>query len=332
MDLQLQSLTETLDQADYRVRTGAHAAERVWPTGFDVLDANLHGGFRSGDLVLIGGPQGMGKTTWVLQVARNIARQGRPVLYFCYEHDQTTMLIRLVALEAGLIGGIEAPSINRIRYTFEASDGLGRGLRERLADTAGGAEALDIVQEYSDRLSIHRSSGSTTTLDHIKEAIVQVKEKHGTAPFVCIDYLQKIPMPGLPNEDERITKVVEEVKDMTLDYDVPTLCVVASDKEGIQSGKRMRVNHMRGSSALAYEADTVLMLNNKYDVVARHHLVYDAGNIERFKHWAVISIEKSRSGVTGVDLEFPKRFDQSRFDTKGQIVREKLMDERVFTE
>ena len=128
MDLQLQSLTETLDQADHRVRAGGDAADRVWPTGFDVLDANLHGGFRSGDLVLLGGPQGMGKTTWVLQVARNVARQGRPVVYFCYEHDQTTMLIRLVALEAGLIAGMEAPSINRVRSIFETTDGLGRGL------------------------------------------------------------------------------------------------------------------------------------------------------------------------------------------------------------
>ncbi len=332
MDLQLQSLTETLAQADYRVRSGSHASERVWPTGFDVLDANLTGGFRSGDLVLIGGPQGMGKTTWVLQVARNIARQGRPVLYFCYEHDQTTMLIRLVALEAGLIGGIDAPGINRVRATFEAADGMGRSLADRLGDTSGGAEALEVVKEYSDRLTIHRSSGTTTTLDEIKSIIASVTEQHGRAPFVCIDYLQKIPMPGSPNEEERITAVVEQVKDMTLDFDVPVLCVVASDKEGISSGKRMRVNHMRGSSALAYEADTVLMLNNKYDVVARHHLVYDTGNVERFRHWAVLSIEKNRSGLTGVDMEFPKRFEQSRFETQGQLVREKLVDERVFVE
>jgi hypothetical protein len=241
------------------------------------------------------------------------------------------MLIRLVALEAGLIGGVEAPSVNRIRSTFEASDGLGRTLSERLADTAGGSEGLEIVREYSDRLAIHRSSGTTTSLEEIKKAIAEVTERHGTPPFVCIDYLQKIPVPGALDEEDRTTRVVEHVKDMTLDYDVPVLCVVASDKEGISSGKRMRVNHLRGSSALAYEPDTVLMLNNKYDVVARHHLVYDSGNVERFRHWAVLTIEKSRSGLTGVDMEFPKRFEQSRFDTQGQLVREKLVDERVFS-
>ena len=94
----------------------------------------------------------------------------------------------------------------------------------------------------------------------------------------------------------------------------------------------MRVNHIRGSSALAYEADTVLMLNNKFDVVARHHLVYDSGNVERFRHWAVLTVEKNRSGLTGVDMEFAKRFEQSRFETHGQLVREKLVDERVFIE
>ena len=328
--LQLQSLSETLEQADYRVRAGAHNAERIWPSGFDVLDENLQGGFRSGDLILLGGPQGMGKTTFMLQVARNVARQGRPVVYFCYEHDQTTMLIRLVALEAGLIGGPDAPSINRIRTTFESSDGLGRSLTHRLSDTSGGSQALDVVREYSDRLHIHRSSGTRTTMEEIIDTISAVADRHGTAPFVCVDYLQKIPVPGCA-EDERTTMVTEQLKDMTLDYEVPVISIVASDKEGIETGKRMRVSHMRGSSALAYEADTVLMLNNKYDVVARHHLVYDTGNVERYKDWAVLSIEKNRSGVTGVDMEFPKRFDQSRFDTRGHLVREKLVDERVFS-
>ena len=72
---------------------------------------------------------------------------------------------------------------------------------------------------------------------------------------------------------------------------------------------------MRGSSALAYEADTVLLLNNKYDVVARHHLVYSMGNVEKFQNWAVLTVEKNRNGRAGMDMEFRKRFDQCRFET-----------------
>jgi len=56
------------------------------------------------------------------------------------------------------------------------------------------------------------------------------------------------------------------------------------------------------------------------------------GNVERFKQYAVLSIEKSRTGETGIDMEFYKRFDQSRFESDGHIVTEQLVDERVYTE
>ena len=92
--------------------------------------------------MLLGGPQGLGKTTWVLQVARNTARSGRPVVLFSFEHDTQTLLIRLVALEAGQLGGLAAPNVARIRPSFEASDGRTGSLADRLKDTEGGVEAL----------------------------------------------------------------------------------------------------------------------------------------------------------------------------------------------
>jgi len=333
VDLSLESLSGVLEQADYRVKAGAHAQMRVWPTGFEILDVNLSGGFRSGELILLGGPQGLGKTTWCMQVARNVARSGRSVVVFSFEHDLQTLLIRLVALEAAHVGGVDAPNINRIRKAFEGDDGQTGSLRERLAHTDGGAKAIEVVEEYADRLILHRSTGASTSLEVIEDAIEKVRQDTGQTPLVLVDYLQKIKVPnGSPEESERITTVVEGLKDLALDRDVPILAVVASDKEGLNAGKRMRVNNLRGSSALAYEADTVLLLNNKYDVVARHHLVYNIGNVERFRHWAILSIEKNRSGQTGVDMEFRKRFEQSRFETDGHLVTEQLVDERVFVD
>lgn len=100
--------------------------------------------------------------------------------------------------------------------------------------------------------------------------------------------------------------VVERLKDLTLSLRVRILATVAADKTSLVSGKRMRVHDLRGSSALAYEADVVLILNDKYDVVARHHLVYDLGNAERYKSWVVMTLEKNRRGVDKVELEFQK--------------------------
>ncbi len=333
MDISLQSLTDVLAHANDRLRAGSHAAARVWPTGFDVLDRNLGGGFRSGELILLAGPQGLGKTTWALQTARNIALSGRSVLYFSFEHDPQTLLIRLVSLEAGLVAGVEAPGLARIRSAFEASDGGSGTVADRLAATQGGDKAVEMVESYADNLVLHRSTGSSTTLDVIRQAVEEVRQETGRLPVVMVDYLQKVKVPDGPSaEDDRVTVVVEGLKDLALDNDVPVLAIVAADKAGLESGRRMRVNNLRGSSALAYEADTVLILNNKFDVVARHHLVYDIGNAERYKHWVVLTIEKNRNGKDGVDLEFQKRFEQGRFEPEGQMVVERLVDERVFVE
>ena len=267
----------------------------------------------------------------MLQVARNTARSGRPVVLFSFEHDTQTLLIRLVALEAGQLGGLAAPNIARIRASFESSDGRTGSLADRLKDTDGGVEALDVVQEYADRMQLHRSTGTSTSLEVIAAAIDQVRERTGEAPLVVVDYLQKVHSP-IADQEERITAVTEGLKDLALDQDVPILAVVAADKEGLTAGKRMRVNNMRGSAALAYEADTVLLLNNKYDVVARHHLVYSTGHVEKFRNWTVLTVEKNRNGRTGQDFEFLKRFDQCRFETAGRPVVEQLVDERIYLE
>jgi replicative DNA helicase len=334
MDNGLRQLSDVLATADEKLRRGESAAGRAWPTGFEPLDGYLSGGVRTGELVLVGGPQGFGKTTWVLQALRNMVEAGNRGVYFSYEHDEYTVLERLLALEAGLLFGDEAVGMRRIRSALEAADGRGTEyLVDRLANTTGGQEALEKVNAYASRLYFARSNGATTDLREIDQRVSEIIESSGEAPVVVVDYLQKVPVPDGPDaEDERITLVAEGLKDLALRLQVPVIAIVAAEREGLVAGKRLRVHNLRGSSALAYEPDVILLLNDKYDVVARHHLMFDVGNAERFRAWAVMTIEKNRSGLDKIDLEFEKHFAQGRFQTKGQVVSEQLVDERVFVE
>ncbi|GAB3789600.1 DnaB-like helicase C-terminal domain-containing protein [Nocardioides ungokensis] len=331
MDDKLNTVSTVLDRTAERLRTGRHAAERVWRTGFGGLDPVIGGGLRSGGLCLLAGPQGLGKTTFALQLARNVVREGRPVIYFSYEHEPEDLIEKLVALEAGELDDTDRARLTTIRESFDAA-GSGT-IEERLEAVSAGNEALARVRKYADLLYVHRSTGTATDLAEIRNVVDTTHRLTGLSPMVIVDYLQKVLVPGGPGEEaERTTTVVEGLKDLAIDTSVPVLAIVAADKLATRGGTRMRINHLRGSSALAYEADLVLILNDKYDIVARHHLTYNLGNAERFRNWVVLSVEKNRFGRDGVELEFQKRFDQGRFVAEGRRVDEQLVDERVFTE
>jgi replicative DNA helicase len=147
-----------------------------------------------------------------------------------------------------------------------------------------------------------------------------------------VDYLQKVAMHPEPEvEAEKITRTTEALKDMALTYRIPIVCVVAADKEGLQS-RRLRLHHLRGSSALMYECDVAVILNDKFNTVSKVHLAYDPVRAETFRDWVIFTVEKNRGGPNLMDLEFKKDFLHFRFEPEGGMVAEKLVDERIYSE
>ena len=291
---------------------------RIWPTGFPLLDDVLGGGLRAGALNLLAGPQGQGKTTMALQIARNAVAAGRAAIFFSFELDAEALLQRLIALESGLIGGIHAPGLTSVRAAFEGADGGAGGLPERLAGTAG-IEAIMRIQGYADRLVVHRSTTTQTDIPTIAQAVKEVHGETGQPPLIIVDYLQKVKFddPRLSDE-ESITKITEQLKDLAIDFEAPVFAVAAADKKGLEPGQRMRARHLRGGTALAYEPDVVLIMNTKSDVVARNHLLFDVNGLERFREWTVITVEKNRQGHDAIELEFRKRFAAGTLRDRGQ--------------
>ena len=88
------ALTEVMDEAEHQAASGETERQRPIPTGFSPLDEILNGGLRPGELLVIGGPFGVGKTIWGLQAARNavVADPANHALIVCYEHDRTHLL------------------------------------------------------------------------------------------------------------------------------------------------------------------------------------------------------------------------------------------------
>ncbi|KRE61635.1 DnaB-like helicase C-terminal domain-containing protein [Nostocoides sp. Soil756] len=331
------SVRTLLDQTDDALRRGARPGAVVWPSGFRLLDSTLDGGLRSGELVLLGGSEGSGKTTLAVQMVRNAVAAGRSAVIFSFEHEAGTVVQRLLGLEAAYAAEAsdqpvsQAGNVHAFRAVFEAEDPHRQGLAEALGHLPYGRAALTMMDAYAERLHIHEAN-SQTTIEEIASVVAMMSDEIGERPMVLVDYLQKVPRPGV-QEDEttRVTIVTESLKDLAMEMECPVVAISAADRDSLGSGRRMRTHDLRGSSALAYEADVVLILSSKDNIVSREHLVYDLGAIKIYRRWSVITVEKNRHGSGSVELELQKDFEHGRFHPTMRIVSERLIEERVFT-
>lgn len=305
----------------------AWVVDEPWPTGFARLDASLNGGLQAGELTVLAGAQGLGKTTLALQMARNVVRAGGRAGYVCYEHSDRQLLQRLVAMETGLAAPHDEPvSLTDIRRALAS---LGSSEKTAAVPPTRLLEAIDVIRGYGERLRLVGARATEVDLEVLAE-LVWVAGSERAAIF--IDYLQKVPIwTGQLSEDERVTRVVERLKDLALEHNVPIVAIVAIDKSGLGTA-RTRLQDLRGSTALAYEADVALILNDKHKIVARHHLVYGTPEAARFHEYVVCSIEKNRGGRAGADIDLHKAFERGGFDPADGLVAEQLRDERVYVD
>jgi len=309
---------------------------RPLATGFQPLDEILNGGIRPGELMVIAGPYGVGKTILALQMARNavLADPDAVAIYICYEHDRTHLFSRLVCLESAEVpdSSENALTLRKLGQLADAPSEAG-GLVRRLRRDPKNAAFLRVVGSYADRLVLARASGTHTSLDDIRRWVEDLQRETASHVFVVVDYLQKIAYPGeLPGgEDELVTRLSHGLKEMALDLGVPIMAIAAADRVSLR-GQRMRFSDLRGSSALQYESDVGIVLNNKYDIVSREHLIYNLSGAEAMRNWLVLTVEKNRAGRNAVDMEFAADLAHFRILSQGAFVRERLIDGKTVLE
>lgn len=334
------SALDVLVDLNDKVTTGKISEYQPVPLGFTPLDKTIGSGLRAGELMLIGGAQGTGKTTMALQMARNVASGGQAnVLYLCFEHDEPYLLNRLIAMESALAhlphktGAIKIQDVRREILGTWMAEGASGTATPNLAGNPRLRPSLDRIARYGQNLFLLRGSQTASTIDNIRKLVQEHRRLSGDRRlFVIVDYLQKVPqIPEPDTETEKVTFVVNGLKDIALSEDVPMVAIVAADKEGLKAS-RLRNFHLRGSSAINYEADIIVILNEKYHIVAKVNIEFNPYQAQRFRDWVVVSVEKNRGGQDNVDLEFEKHFEFSCFDPSGRTVQEKLIEERLYND
>ena len=287
------TIAEVTRVFEQQVQAGRLEGYRPVATGFVELDEILGGGFLSHCLLLVGGRQNVGKTIWILQAARNVARSGTAAAVVEYEHDEVHMLHRLLCMESYLSAGDGVSPVRLTDIREAVVSAVEQGGRESLhvilSRLPGARRAWQTIAGYLAHLLLAKAHPVKTTLDVIRTYALWLVEQYGYG-VIFVDYLQKV-LPALDLRDlpkeQRTTLVVYGLKDIALETGIPIVAVSALDIEGLKR-EEARVDDLEGGEATKYEPDAVLMLLPEREDQTRIRFL----------------VAKNRAGPTGVGATY----------------------------
>ncbi len=236
---------------------------KVMPTGFAKLDDLLHGGARGGQLVVIVGRPGEGKTTLALNVTRNWCENGKRVLFVSLEMQRRELYLKLASAIAGT-------DISRKGNPWDA------GRRQ---------QAFVALSDW--RLRIHDTASQT--IDNI---LHWVNDMHAIEPCdaIVIDNMQDVFHNPRDRLHEAIGLCARKFKQLAKQFDVPLLLLAQAsrDIEGRGLDADYRMSDVADSKGIEAAADVVLFCWRPNDG--------DMRLPDGYREW---QIAKNRSGDTG---------------------------------
>lgn len=245
------------------------------PTGFRQLDAVLSGGFRPGELIVVGARSGMGKSAFMLQLAHNAARYRRDcqALIFSAEMNRESLFVR------------GAAEISGLSYAVVKQQGLHQDFRERVLKATGVMEGMPVA--------IDDQSGVTTAQMQVR---IERAQAHQPVSLVIFDYLEIAgdDVRG-DSEERRVAEIARRCKHVARVCDVPFVLLSQLSREvERRAGSIPKLSDLRYSGAIEANADVVLLLYRPGYYMAQGAIPHDDQTADQ----ANVIVAKQRNGPT----------------------------------
>lgn len=208
--------------------------------GFYDLDAMTQG-FQRSDLIIAAGRPSMGKTSFVLNIARNIAAFHKlPIAVFSLEMSKEQLVYRLLSSEAKVESG-------RLR-----SGRIGQSEWEPLGHAISILSQLPIFIDDTPNISVAEMRSKSRRLQ---------AEQAGALGLILVDYLQLMEGSGSDNRVQELSKVTRSLKGLARELQVPIIALSQLSR-GVESrtNKRPMMSDLRESGSIEQDADLVMML------------------------------------------------------------------------
>jgi replicative DNA helicase len=238
-------------------------------SGFPSVDALLGGGFRHGDLAVLGGDAGSGKSALALAFAIRAAASGSRVVYLSGEMSVDRILERVIAIEA------------RTKI-----DDLRQGTLDDVARTSAGAVALRLRDRLPTVDLIPVSQGAA--------GLRLVLDEFPDVDLVVIDSVVAI-LEGSRDLDEELATAVRQLKALALERDTAILATAPLPMLSPRADRRPTLDDFGALGSVKQTADVVFGL-------FRQDMYEPSRDIEGATE---LLLRKNRNGPTGyVDLYF----------------------------
>lgn len=196
-------------------------------TGLRVLDNNLH--LVPGNFVVIGGRPSAGKTALSLQLACEIAKNGRKVAYFSLETDPDTLYARIIANQLGV-------PLHTVKNKTVSIDEL-----DRLAD----------IKKYP--LFVRSAAGKSVGWIRTQSIRMQAK-------VVFIDYLQLIHQAGAKDRYSAVTEISMALHEFAQSTGTLVVALAQLNRETARAGIPPTAADLRESGQIEQDADAIILL------------------------------------------------------------------------
>jgi DNA repair protein RadA/Sms len=168
-------------------------------TGYSELDRVLGGGLVGGEIVLISGEPGVGKSTILLQVALNLVKKGKKVLYVCGEESPSQLYSRLDRVS----GGKSSKKFENLLVTDNTDvDQLSALIEKEKLDLV----IVDSIQSVSSEFS--RGFVGSISQVRISGTVLTRTAKHTATPIFIVGQINKMGNVAGPKILEHIVDAV----------------------------------------------------------------------------------------------------------------------------
>ena len=280
------------------------------PTGFNRLDNLLDGGLYAG-LYIVGAISSLGKTTFCLQIADQVAQAGRDVLIFSLEMARN----ELIAKSISRLTLIKDLAENASTAHAKTTRGIMTGTRyEDYSQTERELIQRSITSyaEYAKNIYITEGIGNVGVAE-IRDKVQKHIKLTGKAPVVVIDYLQIIAPADLHLTDKQATdKNVLELKRMSRDYSIPIIGISSFNRDNYTAPVNMA--SFKESGAVEYSSDVLIAL--QYDGMDYQEGEADKAREKRIRELTKEAVAAAKAGkAQRIQVKILKNRNGSKGDT-----------------